>query len=128
METFVVPAYLFMKSFGLLGGRTVGICMSLQHRMYYFSKLFDEHTFGNSSVHRRLITLDNLGEDQRTRRCRITGWTCEAIPAKILSLPRLVAIDVIRDTFEAYPLYAETIKGVHFFTQGHEAGVFSSMH
>jgi len=122
--TYVVPSYLLMKEFTSYEGRVMGISMPLLTRMKLQTRLFDKEAYENVSVHRRFILVDNIVTEDSVH-CRISGWTCSTVPSRILRLPRSVALDVVRDTFESYPLFAVRLKRVFFWYEGHEAGVFS---
>jgi hypothetical protein len=124
MITYVVPSSFIFGFAEDTGG--VRVSMSYDLREHLLLRLFDnEYEHLGRACNRRLLTFDNI-VGKETNHCRIAGWISSSSPRKVVKIARQNSIDVIRDLFEAYPLFAESFAGSYFPLEGLRDGVFSS--
>lgn len=122
--TEIVPAsllfdYSIRKSDGF-------ISISSDLRMYLIQKIYERDDPGiRRSGSSKFFSFDNI-ETAKERKCRVVGWVGAFVPETVLKLPRLVAIDMIRDMWSAYPLFAESFYISPSGLEGSRSGVFSS--
>jgi len=125
MITFLVPSCILFSKQPPDSSQRWSVLIDLNLRSHLLSRAYDDEIRHlKPSANCRFFSFDNIGEGIN-RRCRITGWIGSTSPSRVVLIPRLTAIDIIRDAFEAYPLFSESFKFHHFFTEGHEVGVFS---
>lgn len=124
MLTDVVPAALL---YGYTEEMLKDLLVSPYFRHYLITKIYEaEDPKWKRSGTTRFFTFDKLTNEGVFSRLRVTGWLGSFQPEKVISIPTLTAIDVVRDLYSAYPLFSEGFQlGVPKFVEGHVAGVFS---
>jgi hypothetical protein len=124
MLTEVVPAPLLWSFTTRVGASDFQISEDL--RCYLITKIYEsEDPKWKRSGITRFFTMDNIFVDGNVK-CRITGWIGSTQPETVLKIPRLTAIDTIRDLYQAYPLFSESFWARFSFNkEGHGSGVFS---
>jgi len=123
--SYVIPAYLFMSAFAHKQP-AFGIYLRLSDRVKMLNRLFDADPEGNMSIHRRFFLVNNIAKETHSTSL-ISGWRCGTVgPARILVVPQLTAMTMVKNAFDAVLLFRDEIAGVRFFVEGDEAGVFST--
>lgn len=124
MLSYVVPCpYLFENFFDSEGKLHLAFPAVLREKL--LSRLSDLPFGSDTPFNKRFFLFDNFINDKGIR-LRASGWVSgQEIPAKVFSLPRPIAIDIVRELFDGYPVFTESFQTYRYIDEGRVAGVFS---
>lgn len=85
-----------------------GLQLSYDLSMYLISKINED--LDPRLAHlgaARFFSFDNMGSRQSPPSISVIGWIGKGKPERVVRMPQLLVIDMVRDAYSAYPLFTE---------------------